>query len=107
MNTFEIAKKALREYILANKDKVRQDLDKLRGISTGYDLNNYVENLAPSLAIQNANISKEVCFDIVSSDILNTLIEESLYKDYSPPKKQTYYSYKKDSEILSESFFLI
>ena len=46
MNTFEIAKKALREYILANKDNVRQDLDNLRKISTGSDVYDYVENLA-------------------------------------------------------------
>jgi hypothetical protein len=59
VDTFEIAKRVLREHILANTDKVRQDLDDMRKISAGSDIYKYVDNLADSLAIQNVLVLKE------------------------------------------------
>lgn len=43
MDKFDKAKIALRNYILANKDKVKKDLDELRKKSTGKDINCYLK----------------------------------------------------------------
>lgn len=110
MNSFEIAKKALREHILANKEKVRSDLDELRKKSSGMDVFAYAENLGSSLAISKAVFCNLISYDDIYSDILNSFIiqdEVLVNVDYSPPEKSTNRSYKKDSEIFSESFFLI
>ncbi len=43
MTVFEKAKKSLREYILANKTKVKQDLDRMRIASGSENLVNYLK----------------------------------------------------------------
>ena len=46
MDKFDKAKIALRKYILANKDKVKKDLDEMRKKSTGKDINWYLKKLS-------------------------------------------------------------
>lgn len=46
MDKFDKAKIALREYILANKKKVKGDLDEMRKKSTGKDINWYLKKLS-------------------------------------------------------------
>ncbi len=46
MGKFDKAKIALRKYILANKEKVKKDLDEMRKKSTGKDINWYLKKLS-------------------------------------------------------------
>jgi len=45
MDKFDKAKIVLRKYILANKEKVKKDLDEMRKKSTGKDINWYLKKL--------------------------------------------------------------
>jgi len=46
MGKFDKAKIAIRKYILANKEKVKKDLDEMRKKSTGKDINWYLKKLS-------------------------------------------------------------
>jgi len=46
MDKLDKAKIALRKYILANKDKVKKDLDEMRKKSTGKDINWYLKKIS-------------------------------------------------------------
>ena len=46
MDKFDKAKIALRKYILANKEKVKNDLDEMRKKSTEKDINWYLKKLS-------------------------------------------------------------
>ena len=50
MEALEIAKLALRKYLLQNREKVVADLIEMRKQSEGMDVYNYVEKLADALS---------------------------------------------------------
>ena len=109
MKALEKAKLALRKHLLENKEQVQSDLQRMREISKGMDMSSYIENLSSSFSIENIEVSQDKNFDY-SFDEIDTygLIDElkSCYEWY-PPDISLIESNKKDSDILSESFFLI
>ena len=46
MDKFDKAKIALKKYILANKEKVKKDLDEMRKKSTRKDINWYLKKIS-------------------------------------------------------------
>jgi len=57
MEAIEKARLALREYLLANKDKVAGDLVEMRSKSEGIDILSYTERLSSSFSFENVGIS--------------------------------------------------
>jgi hypothetical protein len=110
MKAIEKAKIALRKHLLKNKEQVRLELEKLREISTGIDMNSYVENLSNSFSVENISIEKQRKIDYSFEEIdTYGIIEDikSCYEWYPPGNINTKDNNKKDSNILLESFFLI
>lgn len=109
MKAIEKAKIALRKHLLDNKEQVKLDLEKMREISNGMDMSSYLENLSSSFSVENIEIYQDKNFEY-SFDEIDTygLIDElkPCYQWY-PPDISLIENNKKDSDILSESFFLI
>lgn len=53
MEALEIAKLALRTYLLQNKEKVAADLIEMRKMSEGLDIYNYVNNVCDAFSFEN------------------------------------------------------
>jgi len=108
MKAIEQAKIALRKHLLDNKEQVKADLEKMREISKGIDIFSYIENISNAFAIENAEIVNQEILEYSFEEIeLYGLIEglDSCYEWY-PPDILLKDNNKKDSDILSESFFL-
>src|SRR5690554_852741 len=105
MEAFEKVKLALRKHLLENKEKIAADLEDFRNKSEGNDIYNYVEKLSNSFALEDLSTSK-VIIDCQFTDVdYYHVKDEKIF--YSPPDSKTKDEItKKDSEILSESFFL-
>lgn len=106
----EKARMLLREHILQNKEKVASDLQKLREKSNGNDIYNYINKLSNSFSFNHLEIIEEIEFSL-------GIIESECYKlDYNQNFNHFTYpstntrncdnNLKKDSELISESFFL-
>jgi len=107
METFDNARLALREYLLANKERVAADLEGMRKKSEGNDIFNYVENITQSLSCENISSVKEATYDYVFLEVdsyhfINSSVDSNLY---APPCIKDNETVKKGSEILSELFF--
>ena len=109
MKALEKAKLALRKHLLENKEQVKADLKRMREISKGMDMSSYIENYTSSFSLENIEIIQDEKFDYSFDEIDSYgLIEElTLSYEYYPPDTTLIENNKKDSDILSESFFLI
>lgn len=105
----EKAKYALRKHLLENKDKVAVDLDEMRANSSGgSDLTNYIDNLTTAFSFREVEVKNDVSFEVPSSiqiDSYLLLDMEGFENLYTPPEEKFDVN-KKDSGILTESFFL-
>lgn len=109
MKAIEKAKIALRKHLLNNKEQVKSDLNKMREISKGMDMYSYIDNLSSSFSIENIEISQNKEFDY-SFDNIDTyrIIEDLNYHyEWCPPDPSLIENKKKDSDKISESFFLV
>jgi hypothetical protein len=109
MEVFEKARLALREHLLKNKERVLTDLEQMREKSAGNDIFKYVEHVANSFSFESVTAFKEFSTNYTfDKDILTYLITGMVNEEavFSPPGKSKKYT-KKDSEVSSESFFLI
>lgn len=109
MKTIDKAKLALRKHLLDNKEQVKLDLEKMREISKGMDMSSYIENLSSSFSLESIEVYQDRSFDY-SFDEIDTygIIEDSKScNEWYPPDTSSAEGSKKDSDILSESFFLI
>jgi len=79
MEVFEKAKLALKEYLLANKSKVRADLEQMRNKSVGNDIYNYVENLSKSFSFESVTSYNELT---ISYDIFNSFTPQYISNDF-------------------------
>ena len=106
MKAIEKAKLALRKHLLDNKEQVKLDLDRMRGISNGIDMFSYIENLSKSFSIEKIEVYQDKNFDY-SFDEIDTygIIEDLKSYEWYPPDTYSRERNKKDSDILSESFF--
>lgn len=108
MKAIEKAKIALRKHLLDNKKQVKLDLERMREISNGIDMYSYFENLSSSFSIENMEVHQEESFDYSFDEIESYgIIEELKSYKWLPPDISSVEDNKKDSDILSESFFLI
>lgn len=106
MEALEKAKLALRKHLLENKKKVSADLEEMRNKSKGKDIFSYVENLSDSFSFESVTSLTEVTYEYEFPEVdLYSYVNEIASYAYSPPEKQCDGTIKKDSEILSESFF--
>ncbi|MFD1293847.1 hypothetical protein ACFQ5N_08375 [Lutibacter holmesii] len=109
MKAIEKAKIALRKHLLENKEQVKLDLEKMRKISIGTDVFSYIENLSNSFSIANISISQEknIDYSFDEIDTYGIINEQKSCYEWYPPDIGLIENNKKDSDILSESFFLI
>ncbi len=108
MKAIEKAKIALRKHLLENKDQVKSDLEKMREISQGMDMSSYIENLSSSFSIENIEVYQDKSFEYSFDEIDSYGIVDELkycYEWYPPDRSSLITNNKKDSDILSESFF--
>jgi hypothetical protein len=109
MEVLEKAKIALRRHLLENRDRVAHDLDQMREKSTGgSDVINYIANLSTAFSFGEVAIKNNVTYQVPSSMEIDSyfLVDlEGLENLYSPPEGMVDTN-KKDSGILTESFFL-
>lgn len=110
MDIFEKSLIAFEKKLLANKEQIASDLKKMREASDGKDIFYYLEHLSNSLSINNVSFNNNILFDYCyeTPEIYNFSNSNLNIKDvFSPPDKISKKKIKKDSEIVSESFFLI
>lgn len=81
MKALEKAKLALRKHLLENKEQVKSDLQRMRGISNGMGMSSYIENLSNSFSIENIEVSQDKNFDYSFDEIDTYGLIDELLKD--------------------------
>lgn len=110
MEALERAKIVLREHIIANKSKVKADLEELRKLSEGYDIYNYLDNASESLSMDSVEVVEGTYSDIanlIDCDIFsyNVVFTSNYDSEYPPPDYSELIAPKKDFDFYQGLFF--